>query len=105
MSQFDVYANTDPTTKTRIPYVVALQSDLLDAIENYIVAPLRLKSDHTIIAVVRLNPLVLIGGKEYLVRVQDIAAVPRRLLKKPVTNLSRQRDEILAALDFLFTGF
>lgn len=105
MSQFDVYANTDPTTKARIPYVVALQSDLLDAIENYVVAPLRLKSDNTIIAVVRLNPLVLIGGKEYLVRVQDIATVPRRLLKKPVTNLSRQREEILAALDFLFTGF
>jgi hypothetical protein len=34
------------------------------------------------------------------VRVQDIATVPRRLLKKPVANLSPQRDEILAALDF-----
>jgi antitoxin CcdA len=39
-----------------------------------------------------------------LLRVQDIATVPRRMLKKPVTNLSSQRDEILAALDLLFTG-
>jgi hypothetical protein len=34
-----------------------------------------------------------------------LAPVPRRFLKKPVANLSPQRDEILAALDFLFTGF
>ena len=105
MSQFDVYANTDPTTKARIPYVVTLQSDLLDAIENHVVAPLRLKNDKAIIAVARLNPVVFIGGKEYLLRAQDIATVPRRLLKKPVTNLFPQREEILAALDFLFTGF
>ena len=104
MSQFDVYTNTDPTTKARIPYVVALQSDLLDAIENHVVAPLRLKGDKSIIPVVRLNPVMVIGGKEYLLRVQDIATVPRRLLNKPVTNHSRQRDEILAALDLLFTG-
>ena len=105
MSQFDVYANADPTTKARIPYVVALQSDLLDAIENHVVAPLRLKADKSIVAVVRLNPLVTIAGKQYLLRVQDIATVPRSLLKKPVANLSPQREEILAALDFLFTGF
>jgi toxin CcdB len=31
--------------------------------------------------------------------------VPRRMLKRPVTNLSAHRDDILAALDFLFTGY
>lgn len=105
MSQFDVYPNPDPGSKARIPYVVVLQFDLLDAIENHVVAPLRSKRDKAIIPVVRLNPVAHIGGKEYLVRVQDIATVPRRMLKKPVANLSPQRDEILAALDFLFTGF
>ena len=104
MSQFDVYANADPTSRARIPYVVVLQSDLLHAIENHVVAPLRLKKDKSIVPLVRLNPLITIDGKEYLMRVQDIATVPRRLLKKPITNLSPQRDEILAALDLLFTG-
>ena len=33
------------------------------------------------------------------------SSIPRRLLIHPVANLSAQRDEILAALDFLFTGF
>jgi hypothetical protein len=34
-----------------------------------------------------------------------MASVPNRLLRNPVANLSPQRDEIVAALDFLFTGF
>jgi toxin CcdB len=105
MSQFDVYRNPDPGTQTRIPFVVVLQSDLLDAVENHVVAPLRLKQEQTIIPVVRLNPVVEIDGADYLVRVQDIATVPRRMLQQRVANLSAQREEILAALDFLFTGF
>jgi toxin CcdB len=105
MSQFDVYRNPDPGTQTRIPFVVVLQSDLLDAVENHVVAPLRLKQEQVIIPVVRLNPVVEIDGADYLVRVQDIATVPRRMLQQRVANLSAQREEILAALDFLFTGF
>jgi len=105
MSQFDVFPNPDPGTRTRIPYVVVLQSDFLEAIENHVVAPLRSKQDNAIVPVVRLNPVAEIEGEEYLVRVQDLATVPRRMLKSPVANLSPQRDEILAALDFLFTGF
>jgi len=105
MNQFDVYPNPDPGSKVRIPFVVVLQSDLLDALDNHVVAPLRPKQDSSIVPVVRLNPIVHIDGTEYLVRVQDLATVPRRMLKAPVANLSPQRDEILAALDFLFTGF
>lgn len=105
MSQFDVYRNPDPGSKARIPFVVALQSDLLDAVDNHVVAPLRLKKDGAAVPVLRLNPIARIDGTEYLVRMQDLSTVPRRLLKKPVANLSPQRDEILAALDFLFRGF
>ena len=42
MSQFDVYRNPDPGSQGRIPFVVVLQSNLLDAVENHVVAPLRL---------------------------------------------------------------
>lgn len=105
MSQFDVFQNPDPASQKRIPYVVVLQPNLLDDIENHVVAPLRLKHDTAFVPVLRLNPVIDIDGIEYLVRLQDIATVPRRMLKTRVTNLSSQRDEILAALDFLFTGF
>ncbi len=105
MAQFDVFPNPDRRTQARIPYVVALQSDLLDHIEHHVVAPLRIAEDNSIIPMLRLNPLAMIDGRKFHVRVQDIATVPRRMLKSPVTNLFPQRDEILAALDFLFTGF
>lgn len=105
MSQFDVYCNPDSETRNRIPYVVTLQSDLLERIEHHVVAPLRIASDDSVIPVLRLNPLAIVDGQKCHVRVQDMATVPERLLKSPVANLSAQREEILAALDFLFTGF
>ena len=105
MAQFDVYPNPNPASRARVPYLVALPSDLLGSFDATVVAPLRLKSDHDAIPVLRLNPILRIGGKEYFLRPQELAAIATRSLKKPVTNLSRQREEILAALDFLFTGF
>lgn len=105
MAQFDVHRNPDKGSQARIPYVVVLQSELLDALEHFVVAPLRIKQDATVIPMLRLNPLVSIDGQEFHVRVQDVATVPRRMLKGKVANLSAQRDEILAALDFLFTGY
>jgi toxin CcdB len=105
MSQFDVFRNPDPGSQARIPFVVVLQSDLLDAVDNHVVAPLRAKHESHIVPVLRLNPHVMIDDEEYLVRVQDLATVPRRMLKEKVATLAPQREEILAALDFLFTGF
>jgi toxin CcdB len=105
MAQFDVYRNPDRTTQARIPYVVVLQSNLLERIEHHVIAPLRIADDLSVIPVLRLNPLVTIDEQKLHVRVQDMATAPRRMLKSPVANLSPQREEILAALDFLFTGF
>jgi len=105
MPQFDVYRNPDRETQTRIPYVVTLQSSLLAELDHHVVAPLRIAEDASIVPVLRLNPLAVVAEQRFHVRVQDIATVPRHLLKTPVANLSAQREEILAAIDFLFTGF
>ncbi|MCX8085274.1 MAG: CcdB family protein [Rhodocyclaceae bacterium] len=105
MPQFDVYRNPDRETQARMPYVVTLQSSLLSDLDHHVVAPLRIAEDDSVVPMLRLNPIVLIDGQRFHLRIQDIAAVPRRLLKTPVANLSSQREEILAAIDFLFTGF
>jgi toxin CcdB len=55
--------------------------------------------------ILRLNPKVGVGDTALVALTQDMASVPNRLLRNPVANLSPQRDEIVAALDFLFTGF
>ena len=105
MAQFDVYPNPNPASRARIPFVVALSSDLLDTLDATVVAPLRLKSELGVLPVLSLNPVVVIADQTYLLRAQELAAIGSRSLKTPIANLSAQREEILAALDFLFTGF
>ncbi len=36
---------------------------------------------------------------------QDLASVPKRLLRRKVTSLAEHREKITRALDLLFTGF
>lgn len=105
MAHLDVYHNPDRKTATIIPFVVDVQSSLLDSLPASVVIPLARPETIETLAILRLNPTVSIGGRKLVALTQDLAPVPRRLLKKPVANLSPQRDEILAALDFLFTGF
>jgi len=105
MAQFDGYHNPNPASRARIPFLVALPSDLLGTFDATVVAPLRLKAEHDVVPVLRLNPVVHIDGQTYFLRPQELAAILTRSLKTPVANLSTQREEILAALDFLFTGF
>ena len=40
MAQFDVYRNANPATRTRVPYLLDLQSDLLDPLGTRVVVPL-----------------------------------------------------------------
>ena len=105
MRQFDVFANPNTHSQGRVPYLVNLQNDLLDKLENVVVAPLRRLDDDTGIPVLRLNPVVTVEEVECFVRTQELAAISPRGLGRPVANLSEQREAILAALDLLFTGF
>lgn len=105
MAQFDVYPNPDKRSRNRIPYLVNLQSDLLESMDSLVVAPLRRNDEDAGIPIQRLNPLVTVEGTACYVRVQELAALPKRSLGRPVASLVDDRDVLLAALDLLFTGF
>ena len=105
MPHLDVYLNRDARTAKSRPYVVELQSSLLDKLPTTVIAPLARPQSIDRLSIMRLNPSVSIKGTALILLTQDLAAIPRVLLKSPVANLSPQRDEIVAALDFLFTGF
>jgi toxin CcdB len=101
MAQFDVFEGTfagDPRT----PYVIALQSDLIDALALQVVAPLRHLEGATQLG--RLTPTVTVLGQTLIFYPTEIVSLPRRLLGAPVANLAQDRDRIIAALDLLFTG-
>jgi len=105
MAQFDVFPNMDDESAPVVPYVLDIQSDFLDRLSTCVVIPLAIPEVLDALPILRLNPSLTIDGRNLIALTQDMAPVPRRLLRRPVANLSSQREEILAALDFLFTGF
>jgi toxin CcdB len=84
-------------------FVVDVQSELLSAMTSRVVVPLLPEAETR--AVSRLNPIFEIDGKRPVLLVQSIATVPRRELRGAVMSLRDQHDTILAAIDFLLTGF
>ncbi|MCC6766110.1 MAG: CcdB family protein [Deltaproteobacteria bacterium] len=101
MAQFDLFGN--PRSKT-YPFVLDVQSDLLRNLASRVVAPLAPLGKLRGKPLTRLNPLVSIAGREHAVLFQELAAIPAKALRSPVGNLRNRRDELVAALDLLFTG-
>jgi toxin CcdB len=105
MARFDVYANPG-RHGTTTPYLLDVQSDLLDALDSRMVIPLRsLRHFPNVKLSSRLTPVLTIEGEDFLLETPKMGAVPRRMLKAPVTSLARAQDQITAALDFLFQGY
>jgi len=105
MARFDVYANTGGHAATT-PYLLDVQSDLLDGLDSCMVIPLRSIEHFPKVKVpTRLTPVLSIEGKDFLLETPKMGAVPRRALKSPVTSLADEQAQITAALDFLFQGF
>jgi len=104
MAQFDVYENPNDETNQIVPYILDLQADLLDNLATRVVAPL-VAAALMGGAVRHLNPRFKVKGNVVFMSAAEIAGVPRSALGEKVGSLIEQRNEIIAALDFLFAGF
>ena len=105
MARLDVYANPGGHADTT-PYLLDVQSDLLDGLDSRMVIPLRkLKHFPKVKLPTRLTPIFVIEGEEFLLETPKMGAVPQRVLKSPVTSLADDQAQITAALDFLFQGY
>ncbi|MDP1771060.1 MAG: CcdB family protein [Methylobacter sp.] len=105
MPRFDIYRNISEHAETT-PYLLDVQSDLLQGLETRIVIPLRRRDRFPAVNLpANLTPTFEIEGVECLLETPKLAAMPLRLLKTPVTSLASGQFEITAALDFLFQGF
>lgn len=105
MARFDVYANPGGHA-TSTPYLLDVQSDLLDGLDSRMVIPLRsLKHFPKVKLSSRLTPVLTIQGEEFLLETPKMGALPQRVLKSPVISLKGDQVQITAALDFLFQGY
>jgi len=105
MAKYDVFPNTGTHAQTT-PYLLDVQSDLLDGLESRVVIPLRRLQNFSSTSKrpERLLPSMQIGDETFLLDVPQMSAVPKRILRHPITSLVSEHDRIAAALDFLFQG-
>ncbi|MAM61342.1 CcdB family protein [Maritimibacter sp. UBA3975] len=96
MAQFDLYRLASGQL------VVDLQTDLIGIDASRIVAPLRDAGRYA--ALPGLTPVVEVEGAAWIVRVQELAAVPGAELRERVGSLEAERDALKRALDILIDG-
>ncbi len=104
MAQFDVYANPNKETNATTPYLLDVQADILDDLSTRIVVPLM---SQTAMGkpIDRLIPRFRIGDDTVFMITHELAGVPISVLGRKVASLGDRREDIMAALDFLFFGF
>jgi toxin CcdB len=104
MPQFTVPRNTNPATKAAVPYLLNVQSDLIEDLGTRVAVPLYPATAMKGKTIRTLTPIFEIDGKPYVMMTPQLAGIPKKLLGVSVTELSAKRDEIISALDFLITG-
>lgn len=101
MAQFDVYRNSNSASEDEFPYLLDIQADLLCSLSTRVVVPLvrQAKNIH------HLNPMFEINGENVAMLTQELSGVEQSIFGEKVCSLREQRSEIIAALDFLVSGF
>jgi len=103
MARFDVRANLNRDSRTRVPYLLELQSDLLAGLATRLVVPLVPAAAFGPPAL-HLNPVFRIGNRNYVMDTALMAGVGTRVLGERIASLSDHATDIVAAVDFLVSG-
>jgi toxin CcdB len=101
--QYDICRNANRSSRQRVPYLIVLQSDLLQSLATVVVAPVVAERQSSKIE--KLNPAILIAGKRHRVSMAELAGVQRNSLGAVASNVSHMHSEFVAAIDLLFTGY
>ena len=104
MPQFDVYRNPNPATRGQIPYLLDVQSGLLEPLATRVVVPLCRAKVLKGRAAERLNPVFEVEGSKVVMLTPELAGVLSKTMGRSVCNLAAERVAIIAALDMVFTG-
>lgn len=101
MPQFDLHKNPRGGA---YPLLLDVQADVLERLATRVVVPLTTSKRYGGKPISRLNPTVVLGGIEYVLVFQELAAIPAASLGERVGSLAARRAELIAALDLVFTG-
>jgi len=104
MAQFHAYENLNEASHETYPYLLDIQSDLLDGLRTTVVIPLSPAGRAAQAVITRLTPVIAFDDRTWLVLTPQIAGIDRSQIGRPVANLTSHRAELVAALDFLISG-
>lgn len=106
MNQFDVFSNPLAQLRSGYPFVVVLQSGLIEYEHGRVCAPLAPGSARVSPgAAGKLIPRVSFEGSDFVLMIPEMAAINPRDLQRSRGSLAAHRQQILAAVDYLFLGF
>jgi toxin CcdB len=102
MAQFDVHRNLGKH-RDAIPFVVVVQSSQFDDYRRRVVVPLVRKSAVGKLSHGSFNPTFKIRGTSVVLHPLELVSVPLEQLGDYVESLSEEGQQIIAALDELFS--
>lgn len=105
MAQFDVYPNPLAATRDSVPYVVDIQSGLIDPLPTRLVIPLSRVGATLPRLPANLCPAVELSGETLTLMPHLAAPVAARALRHPVSSLAHRAGELAAAMDAVLSGF
>ena len=103
MAQYDVYPNPSRSAADGIPYVVVVQSDLLDALATRLTIPLAVL-DAAAKVPTALCPVITVKGQRLQALAHYAAPLPAKALKRPLVNVASQASALVSALDVGLSG-
>ena len=103
MAQYDVFTNPSSSAADGIPYVVVIQSDLLDALATRLTLPLAVLDAANKVPTT-LCPVIMVKGKRLHALAHYAAPLPSRVLRRPVANVAAQASALVSAMDTVLSG-
>lgn len=103
MAQYDVFPNPSRTAAEGIPYVVVIQSDLIDSLATRLTVPL---ASPGVVSKVptALCPLIVVNGERLHALAHYAAPLPVKVLRGPVDNVAAQASALVSAMDMVLSG-
>ena len=98
MAQYDVFANPSSSAASGIPFVVVIQSELLDALATRLTMPLAVLDVATKVPTA-LCPPIMVNGQRLHALAHYAAPLPAKTLKRPVDNVAAQASALVSAMD------
>lgn len=104
VAQFDVYVNPNPASRLAVPFVLDVQSGLIDSLPTRLVMPLSRVGAGLAKLPTNLCPVLEVEGEALSLMPHLAAPMSARLLRKPVVSLALSASAVSAAMDAVLSG-